>query len=152
MVDQVLLLFQALFLVLLYLFVWWVVRSASRDLRVPQESFVLTPAQLAGTPLARPPLRLLVEVSTSQPAGRSFDVGPVPLTIGRTDENLVALTGDEFASAHHARVEGLRDGLWVVDLGSRNGTYVNGQRIDGRGRLAQGDLLRIGDTTLRVVA
>lgn len=152
MVDQLLLLFQALFLVLLYLFIWWVVRTAGRDLRLPQESFVLTPSQLAGMPLARPQHRLVVESSPSQPAGQTFEIGPTPVTIGRIDANLVQLPRDEFASARHARIESMRDGLWVVDLGSTNGTYVNGRRIDGREQLRAGDLVQVGATTLRVVS
>jgi hypothetical protein len=114
LVDQVLLLFQALFLVLLYLFVWWVVRTASRDLRVPQESFILT-AQLAEPSLA--PAASTSRRRASQPAGQSFDVGAVPLTIGRTDENRIA-RGRQYASANHARGRP-RDGLWVIDLDSQ---------------------------------
>ena len=153
MVDQILLLFQALFLVLLYLFIWRVVRTASRDLRLPQESFILTPAQVAGTPLEAPPRpRLVVEASPGVEAGSTFEVGLAPVTIGRTDGNAIVLPRDEYVSSHHARVEALRDGLWVIDLGSRNGTYVNGAPVDGRVRLHAGDVLRIGQTELRVAS
>ena len=51
-VEEALLLLKAGFIVLLYLFIWRIVRSASRDLRLPQESFVLAPQQVART---RPP-------------------------------------------------------------------------------------------------
>jgi pSer/pThr/pTyr-binding forkhead associated (FHA) protein len=150
MVDQLLLLFQALFLVLLYLFIWRIVRSASRDLRLPQESFVLTPAQLARAGVELPRLRLVVEASPSFEPGASFELGAAPVTIGRADANVIALPGDDFVSARHARIEALRDGVWVVDLGSRNGTFVNGTQVAGRERLQQGDRVRIGDTELRV--
>ena len=40
------------------------------------------------------------------------------------------------------------DGTWVVDLGSTNGTYVNGERVNGRRRLHEGDRLQVGDTEL----
>lgn len=152
MVDQLLLLFQVLFLVLLYLFIWRVMRTASRDLRLPQESMFLAPAQVAGTPLAAAHHQLVVEASPSQPVGLAFEIGAAPLTIGRSEANAVALTADEFASTRHARVEGLRDGLWVIDLGSRNGTYVNGVQVDDREQLHVGDMVRIGDTTFRVSA
>ncbi len=151
MIEQLLLLFQALFLVLLYLFIWRVVRTASRDLRLPQESFFLAPAQVAGTPLAKAPKqRLVIEASTSLEPGQSFELGTAPITIGRSEENTIALPADEFASARHARIEPLRDGVWIVDLGSTNGTSVNGRRIDGRERLSEGDVIRIGDTELRI--
>jgi pSer/pThr/pTyr-binding forkhead associated (FHA) protein len=154
MIDQVLLLFQALFLVLLYLFIWRIVRSASRDLRLPQESFVLSPAQAAAHGLGGQPdlprRRLVIEASPTLEPGRAFEIGSAPVTIGRADGNVIALPADEYASARHARVEPLRDGLWIVDLGSRNGTFLNGAPVDGRERLREGDVVRIGDTELRV--
>ena len=54
-----------------------------------------------------------------------------PVTIGRGAQNVLALRGDGFASAVHARVEARGDGVWVTDQGSTNGTFVNGDRIDG---------------------
>ena len=108
MVEQVLLALKALFLLLLYFFVWRVIRAASRDLRVPEESFVLAPAQArraAGPEAPLPPARLVVTRSPSLAPGTQFETGPVPLTVGRSSENAVALVKDEFASARHARVE-----------------------------------------------
>ena len=54
-----------------------------------------------------------------------------------------------FASARHARIEPRRDGVWVADVGSTNGTYVNGARLTRARRLAPGDVLRVGGTDLR---
>jgi hypothetical protein len=155
MVDQILLLFQALFLVLLYLFIWRVMRTASRDLRLPQESFFLSPSQVpGGSPVidATPHAVLRVEESPSLSPGASVEVGAAPVTLGRATENDVALAQDEYASARHARIELLRDGLWIVDLDSTNGTLVNGRRIDGRAPLRPADVVRIGETRLRVEA
>ena len=85
MIDQILLLFQALFLVLLYLFIWRVVRSARRDLRLPQESFVLTPAQAAaqGFPVqpAAPSQRLVIESSPSLQPERVMVMSGAPLRV-----------------------------------------------------------------------
>ena len=140
-----------LFLVGLYLFIWRVVRSAARDLSVPQESFVLAPAQPArAAGDASAPARLVVGRSPALTTGESFEAGPVPLTIGRAGDNAVVLDRDDFASAQHARIEAQRDGLWLVDLGSTNGTFVNGDRIDGRRRLRDGDVVKVGDTELMV--
>jgi pSer/pThr/pTyr-binding forkhead associated (FHA) protein len=115
---------------------------------------VLAPqqARAAGLVVEAPaePARIIVLSSPALAAGNAFDVGPVPLTVGRSDDNAVALRRDEFASAHHARLEALRDGVWLVDLGSTNGTHVNGARIDGRRRLRTGDVVRVGDTELRL--
>jgi pSer/pThr/pTyr-binding forkhead associated (FHA) protein len=150
MVDQLLLLFQALFLLLLYVFIWRIMRTASRDLRVPQESFILAPGRLAGVPAELPRRRLVIETSPSAPLGSAFDLGPRPITIGRAESNVIALPTDEYASSSHARIEELRDGIWVVDLGSRNGTFVNGAQVEGREQLRTGDLVRVGETELRV--
>ncbi|HYY34600.1 MAG TPA: FHA domain-containing protein [Gaiellaceae bacterium] len=149
-VEPVLLALKAAFLVLLYLFIWRVIRSAARDMRAaPQESFILAPSQLAAEHPSPSGGKLVVEQSKALKRGRSFVAGPVPLTLGRADDNTVALAGDEFASAHHARVESQRDGVWVLDLGSTNGTFVNGTRLDGRRLLREGDVVQIGDTELR---
>jgi hypothetical protein len=149
-VEPVLLALKALFLILLYLFIWRVIRSAARELRVaPQESFVLAPSQLAASHPTPSGGRLVVERSDVIKHGKAFPAGPVPLTIGRAKDNDVALAGDEFASGHHARIESQRDGVWILDLGSTNGTFVNGARLDGRRLLHEGDVVQIGDTELR---
>jgi pSer/pThr/pTyr-binding forkhead associated (FHA) protein len=149
-VEPILLALQAAFLVLLYVFIWRVVRSAGRDMQVaPQESFILAPSQLAAEHIVSDPGRLVVERSAALKAGKTFETGAVPVTIGRSGENTIALDGDEFASGHHARIESQRDGVWILDLESTNGTFVNGERVDGRRQLHRGDLVQIGDTELR---
>lgn len=60
--------------------------------------------------------------------------------------------GDEFASGHHARFY-IAHGLWFVeDLGSTNGTFLNGRRFHGPQRLKKGDKIRIGHSTLTVAS
>ena len=150
--EQLLLGLQALFLILLYLFIWRVIRGAAKDLRMPQESFIMAPAQVRGTPLAAAvssSARLVVVSSPSVPVGSGHDIGPVPITIGRSEENTISLDGDEYASGHHARIEVGRDGVWLHDLHSTNGTSVNGEPVEGRRRLHEGDLVRVGETELR---
>lgn len=155
MVDQVLLGLQAIFIVVLYLFIWRVVRTTYRGLRPAQESFVLTPPAGSQPPPPRPrnangqPARLVVTESTAVQAGVTYNVGPVPITIGRSTENALVLEEDAYASGQHARIEAGRDGVWVSDLGSTNGTLVNGERVEGRRLLSNGDLLRVGQTELR---
>ena len=152
--EPVLLGLKALFLVLLYFFIWRVIRSAARELRVPQESFIMAPAQARAAPVrevARQlPVGLVVLRSPVLPIGARYETGAVPITIGRAEDNTLALDGDEYASSHHARVEAQRDGVWLHDLDSTNGTYVNGEQIKGRTRLREGDTVRIGETELRL--
>jgi pSer/pThr/pTyr-binding forkhead associated (FHA) protein len=148
--ESVLLALKVAFLVLLYLFIWRIVRTAARDLRLPQESFILRPA-MAGGPIGQSihPGRLVVTSSAVLDEGEEYELDAAPLTIGRGGQNDVTVDADEFASARHVRIEPRRDGVWVHDLGSTNGTYVNGVRIDRPRKLMDGDLVRIGETELR---
>ena len=144
-VGEALLILKILFLLLLYLFIWRIVRTASRDLRLPQESFVLSPEQAAGLVGAAKP------ISTGQlvlPDGRKRGLDSRAVSIGRSGQNDIALT-DDFASARHARIEPRRDGVWVSDAGSTNGTYVNGSKLSKPQRLKPGDVIRVGSTDLR---
>jgi pSer/pThr/pTyr-binding forkhead associated (FHA) protein len=72
------------------------------------------------------------------------------VTIGRGMSADVALTWDADASRVHAELVRLADAWVVVDDGlSRNGTFVNGERVASRRRLLDGDQLRIGRTEIR---
>jgi hypothetical protein len=155
-VAEVLLVLKIAFLVLLYLFVVRVIRSAGREREAPsQDSMILTPAAAAAAGLGRGKrrrraVRLVVKRSPSLEDGAEFPLNSAPVTVGRGGQNDLVLTGDEFASARHARVEVRGDGAWVQDLESTNGTFVNGARVAGAQRLEAGDVLRVGETDLVV--
>jgi hypothetical protein len=153
-IEEVLLLLKIGFLVLLYLFIWRIVRAASRDLRAPQESFVIPPQRPA--PSARPAReappdvgRLVVVSSPGLEQGRVTVLNSATLTVGRATQNDLAVQDDTYASARHARFEPRGDGVWVVDMGSTNGTFVNGVRLGAPRRLEPGDVVRVGETDLR---
>jgi hypothetical protein len=151
-VETTLLALKIAFIVLLYLFIWRIVRSAARDLRLPQESMILSPQQAAGL-VPKPPAgelgRLVVLKSPALEEGDVLTVDSSPLTVGRGANNDVAISGDEYASTRHARFEPRRDGIWIEDIGSTNGTFVNGIRLTRERRLTPGDVVRIGETDLR---
>jgi pSer/pThr/pTyr-binding forkhead associated (FHA) protein len=151
--ESVLLVLKIAFLVLLYLFVWRVVRTAGRDLRLPQESFILRPAPgaLTGGAIGQriESGRLVVTASPVLEEGTEYELDSSAFTIGRGGQNDASIDGDEFASSRHARIEPRRDGVWVSDLGSTNGTFVNGVRIDRPRKLVNGDVVRTGETELR---
>ena len=151
-VETTLLVLKIAFLVLLYLFIWRIVRSAARDLRLPQESMILSPQQasaLLAQPVARELGRLIVMESDVLEEGDVFGIDSTALTVGRGSDNDLALDGDEYASSRHARFEPRRNGVYVSDAGSTNGTYVNGIRLNGERKLVPGDIVRIGQTDLR---
>jgi pSer/pThr/pTyr-binding forkhead associated (FHA) protein len=106
---------------------------------------------MAGGPIGQAirPGRLVVAASSVLDEGSEFELDSAPLTVGRGGQNDVVVDADEFASARHVRIEPRRDGVWVHDLGSTNGTFVNGARIDRPRKLVDGDLVRIGETELR---
>ena len=71
------------------------------------------------------------------------------MTIGRRDDNDIALGWDKQVSRLHAQIERIKDDWCLVDDGlSRNGSFVNGERIVGRRRLADGDRLCFGTTPM----
>ena len=153
-VQTVLLVLKICFLVLLYLFIWRIVRSAARDVRMPQESFVLAPGSVPG--LGEVPQiqsgRLVVIKSPALEEDDELLLDSAALLVGRGSGNDVNLARDEYASSNHARVEPRRDGVWVEDVGSTNGTYLNGTRLTKAKRLTPGDILRVGETEMRYEA
>ena len=154
--EQTLLALKIGFLVLLYLFIWAVVRSVTRDLRsAPQESIVLSAQEARELreryePVLQSPLaRMLVLDSPALHPGTTLEVA-TPTRLGRGGENAIRLDGDEFVSTRHALLEPRPDGLWVEDVGSTNGTFVNGARVTTARLLQPGDIVRIGRTDLQV--
>jgi pSer/pThr/pTyr-binding forkhead associated (FHA) protein len=152
--DDTLLLLKLVFIVLLYAFILLIVRTATKDLGgAPQESIILGAAEAAAlraqvAPRA-PKARLLVLEGPGVEAGTIVEVA-TSTVLGRAPDSALSLDGDEFASAHHARFEAQADGTWVEDLGSTNGTFVNGAQIKERRRLQPGDVIRVGQTELRL--
>ena len=117
-------------------------------------AFAVLHRALAAERAADGATRSLGTLIVERSAGRSPRVGErfalrASTSIGRDAGNDVPLT-DEAASARHAVLE-LRDGeWWIEDLGSTNGTLVNGSRIERAERLRFGDELAIGRIALRL--
>ena len=93
-----------------------------------------------------------LEVATGPAAGERLAPEEHALEIGRYAAGASGLGGDPELSRRHARLLRLEDGgLLIEDLGSTNGTQVNGARIDEPRVLSPGDEVKVGTTTLRVV-
>ena len=113
------------------------------------EEAALGPTRVFQVPVAHGP-RVTIVVREPHRAGRRVIAGADPLTIGRGDSNGLVLA-DPGASRHHARLA-VRDGhLVLTDLGSTNGTRVNGRAVREIA-VGEGDEIRIGDTMLTVAA
>ena len=138
------------FLAVLYLFLLWVARSALRELRrsgapAPQETGL---HQIDGG--GREPATdawLVVLRGGGLDAGERFDLFG-GLSIGRSSDADVRIE-DRFASQIHARVQSRKGDYYVEDLGSTNGTYLNGSPVRAEAKLRDLDQIRIGDTELR---
>lgn len=159
MVQQLLFVGQLLVVVLVYVFVWRVIRGARADLTVrgstapraggsieAQESTIIPAAdvQAARRQAGIGEPRLVVQDSDVLRAGIPFTIGG-GLSIGRADTNDVVLD-EGVVSGRHARI--VPPGT-VVDDGSTNGTLVNGRAVDGRVALRAGDLVQVGSTVFR---
>ena len=150
--DETLLLLKIGFLVLLYGFILFVARSATKDIaRAPEESIVLGAREASALRAEHGvrPARLSVRASPAHERGQTLEIAR-PTVVGRDSGSDIRLERDEYASARHARLEPRLDGLWVKDLGSTNGTFVNGERITAPRLLRTGDVVRIGETELEV--
>ncbi len=151
--DETLVVLKIAFLVLLYAFIVLIVRTATKDIGgAPQESIVLGAAEAAALRAEHglQPARFLV-AGPGHRSGSTIEVSAMTV-VGRDHESGLRLDVDEFASARHARIDPRPDGVWVDDLGSTNGTFVNGAQITTRRLLQPGDVLRVGETELELVS
>lgn len=82
--------------------------------------------------------------------GTMMSLGSAPIVIGRSPASTLVLD-DEYASARHARLSPQEGQWWIEDLGSRNGTFVDDERITEPRALHPGTTVRIGQTTLELV-
>jgi hypothetical protein len=144
------------FLAVLYLFLLWVARSAIRDLRRYEGSSVAEPVDAPNPARSRragPDLRagvaprLEVVAAMGHEPGTSFDVGE-GATLGRANGADIRID-DPFASSAHARIFPRGDFMYVEDMGSTNGTYLNGRQLRQAQRLRMADVIRIGDSEYR---
>jgi FHA domain len=154
MSEAVLTVLKFCFLALLYLFLYRVVRLTLRELRAP----ALT-AEPAGVPTAAPPRRerrpepgTALRLRILEPASRRGETHTIDreVTVGRGGGCALVLSDDTYVSQLHARLFQQNGEGYVEDLGSTNGTYVNGKQIKGVTRLKRGDQVQFGQTVAEV--
>jgi pSer/pThr/pTyr-binding forkhead associated (FHA) protein len=93
-------------------------------------------------------IRLQVAIPQGQPF--AFEHPGPTCHVGRDPAAELALHNAESVSWRHARIDLGKDGAWITDLGSSNGTFVNGKRLDRRGPLKAGDQVQLGQTGPRL--
>jgi hypothetical protein len=129
---------RLLFLGLIYLFLARVILALMRDLRAAARE----PSQRPGR------LVILASPSGEPPAGHSFGLDVIT-PLGRDVNNAIVID-DPFASAEHAVLTYRGRSWYLEDLGSTNGSYVNGSRVEGVSPMGFGDELQIGQVRMRL--
>jgi pSer/pThr/pTyr-binding forkhead associated (FHA) protein len=151
------------FLIVLYLFLLWVTRSALKDLRrgVGQAPAgyepMAPPADATGLHSAATAMggrgelepRLVVERAPGHTPGMEYEIGEGAV-MGRGDQAEIRLD-DPFASSRHAKLTRQGGIVVIEDLGSTNGTYLNEEILAGPQPLHAGDRVRIGDSEFTYV-
>jgi hypothetical protein len=146
------------FLAVLYLFLLWVARSAMRDLARSEGAGVAVepadpPRESRRRESALPNLRagvsprLEVIAAMGFEPGTALDIG-AGATMGRSDSAEI-LVDDPFASSAHAHIFPRGEYMYLEDMGSTNGTYLNGRQVKTAERLRVADVIRIGDSEYR---
>ena len=143
-------------LAVLYLFLARVVWVVVRELRgtpirvpaVPEPAPVAAPSKTKAKANARKHWRLVLVEPRSE-AGTAYAVED-EATLGRGGGCTVPLGFDTFVSQVHARAVDRNGTLWIEDLGSRNGTFVNGEQVHEPTKVAKGARVQVGETVLEV--
>ena len=154
--DPIAVALQFGFLAILYLFLLWVVRSARRDLAGGTNTDVPVAGGAAAQPSRerggmdlrqgiRP--RLVVVAAMNFEPGTEFEIGD-SATMGRAPSSDVPIE-DPFASSAHARIFPRGQFMYIEDMGSTNGTYLNGRQLRRPEQLKTADTVRIGETEYR---
>ena len=142
-INIIILLLRVAVVLLLYFFLWQVLRFVMRDLRFGGVS--------AGG-AANSPYGQLVVVRAGQSGvavGKTFPLGPSNI-LGRSLENCEIALNDSFLSSQHARLE-LQGDDWVLeDLRSTNGTFVNEMEVRDSTIVEEGDIIRVGRVEMRL--
>lgn len=157
MSEIALLIIKVVFLALLWLFILSAVSVIRSDLfgktvrasDQPQAQELETPPPPPRKAKRQRGQPRVLTISQGRQAGLSADLAGGVIMIGRGADCQLILD-DDYVSTRHARVVGAPTGIYIEDLGSTNGTYVNGQRITAPTTITLADTVRIGKTMLRL--
>ncbi len=140
------------FLAVLWLFFIRVIRVAWKEVNAPPLTAAPAPAaapRAASGPDPAPQSARITIVEPADRRGRSYDLRQ-ELTLGRGSDCDVALADDSYVSQRHARLYRKDGRVWLEDLGSTNGTYLNAKPVSAPVALHRGDRLQVGRTVLEV--
>ena len=146
MSEQFLELLKFLFLALLYVFFIWVVIMSLLQLRKPKKPIRSSKKDKNEEALTATTYLLTIEPQDTQ--GTEYPLEE-EMFLGRDEECEITIS-DSFTSQRHARIFLEENTLYLEDLTSTNGTFVNGEKIEKPHLLEQRDRIQIGNTVLEV--
>lgn len=145
--DWFILLLRVVFIALIYLFLYQIARVMIRELVVLGS--VSAPATGTPTPGFAASLEILDPAEAPLIIGESIPLDHYT-TIGRRPSNSMQVD-DSFVSGAHAELVFDGGAWWVIDLGSTNGTFINGRPVRQRTRIATDDTVQFGRTKFRAI-
>jgi hypothetical protein len=170
MLEIVLLVGKFVFLLVLYVFIFRVVRSSTRELRVAGPALGKQQWRMPGGPPTADEVAAATATATAAvtgaqqsgvwtlsvvkspciPVGAAYALPAETHAMAGRSSDMDIFLDDTFVSSKHAMFEVTSDGLWVEDLRSTNGTQVNGTAITDSTLLEVGDQVAVGDTVFQV--
>ena len=143
--EWVMLLLRIAFIGLVYVFLYQIARVSLRELVTIGRAIGIEEQQAAARPLT-------ASLTVIDPAHSSLEPGEhIPLsiysTLGRATGNAVIID-DSYTSSTHAEIVREGDGWLVRDLGSTNGTFVNGRQVRGQAGIQAGDEIAFGNVVV----
>ncbi|RVW02317.1 FHA domain-containing protein FhaB/FipA [Rhodococcus spongiicola] len=143
---------RAGFLLLLWLFVWAVIRTLRSDIYAGTGGRVVSRYQRRSpmlSSLGKQKVAKHLVVTQGALAGTRITLGTQPVLIGRADDSTLVLT-DDYASTRHARLSQRGADWYVEDLGSTNGTYLDRDKVTTAVRVPLGTPVRVGKTVIEL--
>lgn len=141
----------------------WFLRSRVGQPQLPAAGGPSSPNDHTGNTLPPPPLgkrpdlapasgprpqQNVIEGLTGDVKDKTFVIGQRIVTLGRSPVNYVQ-TVDSSASRVHCQLRADAEGMWLTDMTTRNGTFVNEKRVKGRVKIDDGDLISVGSAIFR---
>ena len=137
--------FGVVFIVILYVIIYYALKIMYRDVK-------------NGGKKRRPPVakgNYGLEIINSGNSKDLKDGSIIPirsdLTIGRKDDNSIVIS-DQHVSGNHAKIVVRNDSLFIEDLNSTNGTFFNGNKVNGKIKLSNRDEIKIGSTVFKILS
>lgn len=136
--------FGLIFIVILYVIIYYALKIMYKDVK--------NGGKKRRPPVAKGNFGLEIIDSGNVRTLKEGSIIPIrsDLTIGRRDDNSIVLN-EQHVSGKHARIIVRNDSLFIEDLNSTNGTYLNGTKINSKTRLSNKDEIKIGNVVFKVL-